>query len=364
MCLHSKLTNCSKPLPHATAFPEARRASPLCISSQSVSRHLLWKRSKRALTLELCTFPRLWGLAYSSGRGCGIKTLSHSIQVVSECATLQDDLPKSQITSKYGNRNNSNRSRSESRTYPPQTPISAHLTKIFSSKAKVSTTKAVGLYPLLVLQDVSNTEKSYNTSTQSLTSSVNEYIIENGFFPRAPQQPPANIASNQAVATMPTSAPTRTRFQRTRSSRTGMLDPALGGSRSAKTAVCRLDMHHEIFLQILKGKLHTAPLEDPQKVLDIGTGTGIWAIGMRSPLPTLSADNVDFADAYPMAEVIGTDLRYISVVFFHTVLTGQPNPTRLGPPQLPLRSRRRGTRLHVQAELLRLHSHAQHKPRH
>lgn len=57
----------------------------------------------------------------------------------------------------------------------------------------------------------------------------------------------------------------------------------------------RLDLLHHIFLLILGGKLYDAPLPpSPQRVLDIGTGTGIWAI--------------DFADEHPSAEVIGTDL--------------------------------------------------------
>lgn len=54
-------------------------------------------------------------------------------------------------------------------------------------------------------------------------------------------------------------------------------------------------MHHEVFLMLLDGRLYTAPLDRPQRILDIGTGTGIWAI--------------DMADKYPSAEVIGTDLR-------------------------------------------------------
>ena len=29
---------------------------------------------------------------------------------------------------------------------------------------------------------------------------------------------------------------------------------------------------------LLKGKLGLAPIKDPQEVLDLGTGTGIWAI--------------------------------------------------------------------------------------
>ncbi|GKU22440.1 unnamed protein product [Fusarium langsethiae] len=52
--------------------------------------------------------------------------------------------------------------------------------------------------------------------------------------------------------------------------------------------------HHLLSLS-LENKLHLAPLKDDiQTVLDVGTGTGIWAI--------------DFADEYPNAEVTGTDI--------------------------------------------------------
>lgn len=45
----------------------------------------------------------------------------------------------------------------------------------------------------------------------------------------------------------------------------------------------------------LDGELTLAPIsKDSSRVLDFGTGTGIWAI--------------DFADEHPNAEVIGTDL--------------------------------------------------------
>jgi len=57
----------------------------------------------------------------------------------------------------------------------------------------------------------------------------------------------------------------------------------------------RLDLFHHIFRLALGGKLFCAPINDhPQRVLDFATGTGIWAM--------------DFADEFPSAFVVGTDL--------------------------------------------------------
>ncbi|KAL8376637.1 hypothetical protein RB595_007647 [Gaeumannomyces hyphopodioides] len=55
-----------------------------------------------------------------------------------------------------------------------------------------------------------------------------------------------------------------------------------------------LDIAHHIMCLALDNKLFLAPVDNPQRLLDVGTGTGIWAI--------------DFADEHPSAEVIGTDL--------------------------------------------------------
>jgi methylase of polypeptide subunit release factors len=56
-------------------------------------------------------------------------------------------------------------------------------------------------------------------------------------------------------------------------------------------------MHHEILLHVLGDNLYLAPLENPQAILDVGTGTGIWA--------------VEVAEKFPDCEVIGTDIRYV-----------------------------------------------------
>ncbi|KAH6688502.1 S-adenosyl-L-methionine-dependent methyltransferase [Plectosphaerella plurivora] len=56
-----------------------------------------------------------------------------------------------------------------------------------------------------------------------------------------------------------------------------------------------LDIVHHVLTLLLDGKLYLAPLKDDIKsAIDIGTGTGIWAI--------------DFADQFPNAQVTGTDL--------------------------------------------------------
>ncbi|EPS44787.1 hypothetical protein H072_1223 [Dactylellina haptotyla CBS 200.50] len=58
----------------------------------------------------------------------------------------------------------------------------------------------------------------------------------------------------------------------------------------------RLDLMHHIFKSLLHGELYISPIAgtNPQRILDLGTGTGIWAI--------------EIADQFPSAAVVGTDL--------------------------------------------------------
>ncbi|KAF4338324.1 hypothetical protein FBEOM_7789 [Fusarium beomiforme] len=56
-----------------------------------------------------------------------------------------------------------------------------------------------------------------------------------------------------------------------------------------------VDISHHYLTVLLDGQLYLAPIGDNiQKALDVGTGSGIWAI--------------DFADQFPQAEVTATDL--------------------------------------------------------
>ncbi|KAI8288923.1 Secondary metabolism regulator LAE1 [Colletotrichum sp. SAR11_57] len=69
----------------------------------------------------------------------------------------------------------------------------------------------------------------------------------------------------------------------------------------------RLEMQHNLFLVTYDNKLGTAPPNDTslgvevKRVLDVGTGTGVWA--------------VEFGDEHPEAEVLGVDLSAIQPDF-------------------------------------------------
>lgn len=53
-----------------------------------------------------------------------------------------------------------------------------------------------------------------------------------------------------------------------------------------------LDLNHHVFLLLNDNKLYHAPLDNPQSVLDLGTGTGIWAMYdpsfRKPPFPRLN----------------------------------------------------------------------------
>ncbi|KAL4895091.1 hypothetical protein BDV59DRAFT_200343 [Aspergillus ambiguus] len=57
----------------------------------------------------------------------------------------------------------------------------------------------------------------------------------------------------------------------------------------------RLDMQHHMLKLVNDGRLFFAPLQSPRRILDIGTGSGIWPIELE-------------ASVFPQAEITGTDL--------------------------------------------------------
>ncbi|KAK2041972.1 methyltransferase [Colletotrichum somersetense] len=67
----------------------------------------------------------------------------------------------------------------------------------------------------------------------------------------------------------------------------------------------RLDLQHNLWLRTLDGRMGNAPPAEPGssvgRVLDVGTGSGIWA--------------VDFGDEHPEATVVGVDLSPVPLSF-------------------------------------------------
>jgi hypothetical protein len=59
------------------------------------------------------------------------------------------------------------------------------------------------------------------------------------------------------------------------------------------------ELSHILFLKLFNDKPYIAPIEAPRNIIDLGTGTGLWA--------SLVADWFDGSDR-PLANVIGVDL--------------------------------------------------------
>ncbi|KAI0011878.1 S-adenosyl-L-methionine-dependent methyltransferase [Xylariaceae sp. FL0662B] len=70
----------------------------------------------------------------------------------------------------------------------------------------------------------------------------------------------------------------------------------------------REDIKHAAFLELTRGKYFFAPIGDyPQKIIDLGTGTGTWAI--------------EVADIFPGAAVVGCDLSPIQPIWVPSNVT-------------------------------------------
>lgn len=77
-----------------------------------------------------------------------------------------------------------------------------------------------------------------------------------------------------------------------------------------------MDMHHHIWKLINDDKLHFAPLRNPKRILDVGTGSGIWPIEMGAlgcitriySFKQFQGSNRILASEFPDAIITGIDL--------------------------------------------------------
>ncbi|KAK2054350.1 methyltransferase domain-containing protein [Colletotrichum caudatum] len=62
----------------------------------------------------------------------------------------------------------------------------------------------------------------------------------------------------------------------------------------------REDMLHAMMLEVTDGRLYFAPIGgNPQKIIDLGTGTGIWAIEMGDLFPSAEIQGIDLSPIQP-----------------------------------------------------------------
>ncbi|KAE8139603.1 S-adenosyl-L-methionine-dependent methyltransferase [Aspergillus pseudotamarii] len=62
----------------------------------------------------------------------------------------------------------------------------------------------------------------------------------------------------------------------------------------------RMDMLHRIYRLMLGGGLHKAPIpQPPQRILDIGTGTGTYAIDIAADFPSVEVLGIDLSPIQP-----------------------------------------------------------------
>ncbi|KAG5914396.1 hypothetical protein E4U61_005811 [Claviceps capensis] len=67
-----------------------------------------------------------------------------------------------------------------------------------------------------------------------------------------------------------------------------------------ETEQSRGDMKHAMFMLLMQNKLFFSPIGNyPQKILDIGTGTGIWAVEVGDRYPSAKVRGIDIAPMQP-----------------------------------------------------------------
>ena len=125
-------------------------------------------------------------------------------------------------------------------------------------------------------------QKAFSASyTTSLASNVTEYKIENGRRYHAYKDGSRSSSLPMIVGHTLLMSLSQATYTRTMKS---LHPPSIVMAHTdpiAQKENDRLDIMHKATTVMLHGKMHLAPIaNDAQRILDIGTGTGLWAIEM------------------------------------------------------------------------------------
>lgn len=63
----------------------------------------------------------------------------------------------------------------------------------------------------------------------------------------------------------------------------------------------RMDMHYHSLRLALNNRHWIAPIEEPRNILDVGTGTGIWAMDVADDNPSTQITGIDLSPIQPTA---------------------------------------------------------------
>ena len=186
---------------------------------------------------------------------------------------------------------------------PLDSPSYFSWSKIFSS---TSATGDAGSYPFLLPQRVSGDPPTHEMSqarglaepaqppaAEGRSPQSAGFIGETLTIDSAPS--PHDDDETRTISSTASLAPSVTSFRMEYGRRYHAFNEDAYWLPNDEEEMSRLELQHVVWLLSLNGRLHLAPLPaEMERVCELGTGTGKWAI--------------EFADAHPTVHVTGTDL--------------------------------------------------------